>query len=256
ALTIVLTLWSVLLNKIRKRRRVRRIAVAGSREETERIMELLNRIEPEVHLVGGVSVGQQPEATDHIGHIDQLDRIVTTHRLDEVIFSSDDLPFSEISIWMARLSPRVHFKISSSQSDTIVGSDSKKLAGDLYASEIRFAIASPLQRRNKRMFDLVLSGLVTLLFPLVLLQRGTRQLLHHVPRVLRGTHTWVSYDRGDIRLDEIPALRPGLFTPGGLGEGVILDPSERHMINYLYAREYRVWRDIEIILRSGTKARV
>ncbi|MDX1478422.1 MAG: glycosyltransferase family 2 protein [Saprospiraceae bacterium] len=252
-LLVVMGAWSHLLQVLRRKQKVRRVAVVGSQSETHRIMELLNRIAPQVHLVGGISVSGRPEATDHIGQLDDLDRIAVTHRIDEIIFSSADLPFSEISIWMARLSPKVRFKIASSKSDTLVGSDSRHLAGDLYTSEIRFAIASPLQRRNKRLLDLAVAAGAALLAPLALFSKTLREMLQHVPHVIRGSHTWVSYDTHDRRVHELPVLRPGLMTPGRLGEGGILDPAERHMINYLYAREYRVWRDVEILLGRGTK---
>lgn len=250
-LLIVLSLITVVVNRIQKKRSARRIAVVGSAEESHRIMELLNRVDAAVELAGWISVRNDMHTSpDHIGHLQALEDLASAYKINEVIFSSKDLPFGVISKWMARLGPEVRFKIASGDSPVIVGSDSKRVAGEMYTSEIAFAIAHPLHARNKRMLDLITAGLNLLAGAVLISGKRGRKRIRQALAVIRGECTYVGYDLRDPYLNELPPLRPGIRVPGRSMQKVNMPGKEVHMINYLYAREYRVWRDLDIVMRS------
>lgn len=247
---VVLALWTSFRNFALSGERKRRIAVVGSYGESARIMELLNRVAASIEIAGWVSPVDGVPMQDQIGHIDSLAEIVAAYKVNEIIFASGDLTFGEISRWMTQLGPDVRFKIASRESTSLIGSDSRKVAGELYASDIGFAIVHPLQKRNKRMFDIGMSVLVILGMPFSMLSKMLRRYIAHARKVLRGDLSWVGYDERDPMRGVLPLIRPGVFSPGRAHEKASMSGKELHMINYLYAREYRVWRDIEIFLRS------
>ena len=65
-----------------------------------------------------------------------------------------------------------------------------------------------------------------------------------------GKFTWISYDKRDRKLSELPALRTGYYGPAMQITSKLEIDREVHMINYLYAREYSVWRDVDLLLST------
>ncbi len=251
-LVLILTwLSTAVISRFRQeKRRPRRAAIVGHPPEVQRIMELLNRTRPEMEIAGSIAIEEDQKGPDHLGPLDHLEVLVDTYAVGELIFSSTDVPFSAITGWMARIGPRVAYRIASSGSEQIVGSDSKFEQGVLYTPEVQFAIAMPWQRRSKRLFDVVFAVSLLLILPFVFigsLRRG-RTLWMHIRKVLSGHLTWVGYAPADPRPGELPVLRPGVISAGSREARLI--GSELHLINYIYAREYSVWRDIDLMLRN------
>ena len=231
----------------------RKVAVVGSKDECERIMELLNRIDPEVEIVGAISTGEVDTDSIYISSISKLEKVVHEYRIKELIFSASDVEFGEISRWMSKFGSLLKYKIASQESDSIVGSDSKVAAGQLYTSEIHFSIDTSLNIRNKRLLDISIALIVLIFAPLRLLFPNGVKLITQAWNVLLGRYTWISYDRRDPGLNELPSLRPGFYGPAMHIASKMEIDREVHMINYLYAREYSVWKDVDFLL--STKSR-
>ena len=224
----------------------RRVAVVGSEKESRRVMELLNRISPNVEIAGTVGVGNDV-GDFFLSKIDALDDVVREYRIDELIFSSSDIGFSTINKWMTHFGDKLNYRIASSESDDIVGSDSKADAGHLYTTRIEFVIGNSMQRRNKRLFDMFLAVVILLLGPVMIISSGGRAILSRAWQVALGRRTWVGYDPRDPDLKELPALKEGYVYPTATMRRV----NEMHTLNYLYAREYSVWKDIELLMRTS-----
>jgi hypothetical protein len=176
-----------------------------------------------------------------------LHEIVRDHRLGELVFSQD-LAFEEINAWMSRLGPSIAYRVSSSGSGQIVGSDSRKEQGKLYTAKVEFALAYPVSRRLKRLVDVITGVLVLISWPVVWMTgQGTPQGWRNLLGVLAGRKTWVGYRRSDPRLGELPPLCDGVLATG---MDLPHDPAEIHLINYIYAREYRVWKDLDLIVKN------
>jgi len=158
------------------------------------------------------------------------------------------LPASVIIRWMGRLGVRVHFKIFSQDSVSILSSSSKNARSELYVEEVRYAIADRTQRRNKRLFDVGLAVLLLLLSPvLIWFERCKIGFLRAAAGVLAGRKTWVGYF--DLAPQSgYPPLRPGVLPPikdNGVPE---LSEETRQRLNFLYAKNYVVADDFEIVI--------
>lgn len=233
-----------------KLRTPRRIAIVGSRQEVSRIMELLNRIEAQRTIAGWIATNNGDTAPALIGHISQLQDIVRQQAIGELIFSARDVTFSEINTWMSKLGPTIAYRISSSESGQIVGSDSRKAQGTLYTADVEFALAYPSHRRAKRIFDCVVSVFLLGVWPFTaMLRKDSTRKLQNILTVIQGKKTWIGYHSADKGLSELPALRQGVISIDA-SRSFLRDSSEIHMINYIYAREYTVWRDVDLFLRN------
>ena len=106
--------------------------------------------------------------------------IIHIYTIDEIIFCAKDVENQAILRWMSQLGAQVQYKILPEESQSIIGSSSKNTSGELYTLEVRFAIATPLNRRNKRVFDVIISVLSLAFFPIfvLLIEKKTNFIKH------------------------------------------------------------------------------
>ena len=109
------------------------------------------------NLIGTVAPGENPDPGVYLSSLDQLAEVVHIYKIDEIIFCSKDISTQQIMGWMSHLGPSIEYRIVPEESLSIIGSSSKNSAGELYTIEIRFQIAHYMNRRNKRLLDLLLS---------------------------------------------------------------------------------------------------
>jgi len=179
--------------------------------------------------------------------LSQLDEVVQIYHIEELIFCSKDLQSQDIMRWMSRLGPGIAYKIVPEESLSIIGSHSKNASGELYTIDIKFNIATPAGRRNKRLFDaaLALFLLATLPFHLLLVKNRLR-LIRHIFKVFLGRATWVGYIPQPNPDTGLPPLKPGILSPLDALPAVPANLDVASRLNFFYAKDYDTWRDVEI----------
>ncbi|NET32204.1 MAG: glycosyltransferase [Cyanothece sp. SIO1E1] len=230
------------------------LVIIGDKEESERVQKLLRQAEVNKNFIGTVSPERKASDTEYLSPVRQLDEVVQIYKIDELIFCSKDISSQDIMYWMNRLGPSLDYKIVPEESMSIIGSSSKNTAGELYTIEIRFQLAEPMNRRNKRFLDIVLALWLLVSFPLqVLIVKGKAGLLRNAIQVLLGKKTWVSYVPQDQGQEKLPALGNGVLSP--LSPLRIKEVNSRTVqrINLLYAKNYQWQTDIDIIWKAYRK---
>jgi len=233
------------------------LAIIGSLEEASRAKMLLQRAEVRKKYQGVILPEETSKATEtlsdvYLGTLSQLPELIRWFGINELIFCLHDMPAKQIIHWMDTLSARMTFKILPEGSESIIGSSSKNTTGELYTIDVRYQIATPANRRNKRVFDLLWILLTPLWIPVVGLRNPRRlaQLMSGWGSVLIGRKTWVGYLPVQPADPQIPFLRPGVisFLPGTDAPD---KPSvkTRRRLNRQYAREYAPERDLRILLK-------
>jgi GT2 family glycosyltransferase len=226
--------------------------IVGNREEVARVQHLLVHSKAKSDYLGYVAVNEEKQHDEqYLGNEKQLTEIVELFRVEEIIFCAKDLSTRQIMQWMYMISrPDVHFKIVPEESVFIIGSNSKDEPGDFYTLEINLALNTPMQLRKKRILDIVVSLLLIPVSPLLLLfvkQRANYIL--NLFRVLLGEKTWVGYASvGDT--DLLPKIRPSVVTTVDPAAGNALNEVTVQKLNFLYAKEYSIEKDLSILLRS------
>lgn len=248
------------------RSKIKNLIIIGSRTESERVLGLLNQVGMQRNLIGFVDPtpgdpNAAPETssmripahngyTGTLGTPEQLDEIVRIYRIEEIIFCSKDLSAHEILSWMTKLGPWISYKIVPEESLSIIGSSSKNEPGELYTIEIQYNIAQPGPRRTKRVLDVfVCLGLLLTLPAWLLFSKKRGALLRHWAAVLLGLKTWVGYAANPQNTD-LPKLRPGVFSPLDALEGIQAGESTVARLNYLYAKDWGAFRDLEVLWKS------
>jgi len=227
----------------------RRLVLIGSEEEASRALKLLQQANVRTNLVGRVAPTTKEAGT--LGVLNQLDEIVRIYRIEELIFCSRDLPAQAIMKWMSTLGPRMLYKILPEDSLSIIGSHSKNHSGELYTIDVQFAIAQPLLRRNKRLLDMGLALFFLLLFPfLMLMVKTPLGFLKNILQVFIGQKSWVGYADAALSKELLPKIKQGVLNP--VLPLNISQPDEAtvHRLNLLYAKDYQLWMDLDIVWKG------
>jgi hypothetical protein len=146
---------------------------------------------------------------------------------------------------------RVDYKIAPEDSLSIIGSNSINTAGDLYTVNIS-AINSITNKRNKRFLDMAVSLILVGLLPvMVFVAHSPIGLLKNVILVLLGRRSWVGYVKltGDDT-ERLPHIRKGILTPLDAFTNRELPDDLLHSLSFLYARDYSINTDINIIFKG------
>lgn len=169
--------------------------------------------------------------------------------MDELIFCGRDLPASQIIGLMVSLPqhPPVAYKILPQDSEYIIGSSSKDAPGDYYALDITLNLFRPEQVRNKRLLDVLASGLLLLAAPLLVWGQAHKAgFVRNCLRVLGGSRTWVGF-----RHTAAPGrLARAILSPADVAQAAApLTPGTRRRLELLYAKDYEPSTDLSILLR-------
>ena len=234
-----------------KKNAKKRFLLIGSPDEAHRVKTLIQSTSIKPDFIGLVS----PEVTGEvaegfIGKMSQVPDIITIYKITEIIFCSKDVSHQVIIDKMVEWhASNVDYKIAPEDSLSIIGSNSINTRGDLYTVDIK-AIDTVSNRRNKRLLDVLLSGFSILFWlPLALVVKKPWRFLKDAILVLLGRRTWVGYCPTADDTQKLPKIRRGVFHPASALEKDI-DGSVLNQMNLLYARDYTVWKDVEVFFKS------
>ncbi|MCP4309637.1 MAG: glycosyltransferase [Bacteroidetes bacterium] len=230
----------------------KRMVIVGKGEEAKRVSDLLLDTQAKPDIIGYVSPTPLESETGTLGHIEQIDEIMAIHKINEIVFCAKDLSSRVIIGIMTRLiGTSTDFKIAPPESLSIIGSNSINTAGDLYTIHFN-SIGKESNRRNKRLFDVIVSLLLLITFPFwILFTKGKFRSLAKLFRVLTGSRTWVGYlDPEGLDMTGLPGLKKGILNPSSHHKENNPDPDRIKEINVVYAKDYRVFNDLLIITRS------
>jgi O-antigen biosynthesis protein len=231
----------------------KRFLVIGDHHEALRVKKLLESTAIKPDFIGLVShTGNAPSSVDFIGNILQVKDIITIYKITEVIFCSKSLSHQTIIDKMVEWHhTQIDYKIAPEDSLSIIGSNSINTRGDMYTIDIK-AIDKTSNRRNKRFFDIVASVGMVISWP-VLLFAVPRPfgIIINALKVLFGKKSWVGYCRLETgQSGKLPNIRQGVLHPADVFMQTVTDPETLSHLNLMYARDYSLLKDLNIIFRG------
>jgi len=227
----------------------KRFIVIGDKDEAKRVAGILKESAIDPEFIGRVSpyetTGKKEGFT---GNISQVRDIITIYQIDEVIFCSKNISHQSIIDKMTEWNnAKVEYKIALEDSLSIIGSNSINTRGELYTVDIS-SVDKPANRRNKRLLDFILSLIFLIASPLLMF--FTHQpcgLLKNSFNVLFGHKSWVGFYPTTENKIHLPKIKPGILNPLDGMANKKYDNETLHKLNILYARDYTVWKDFNII---------
>ena len=232
-------------------KKVKRIAIAGHSAEAGRVKKLLEETRIQSEFAGFIAIDKTDRGPQYIGPIDQINEIIRINRINEIIFCAENISSAEIIRAMLELTQlNVDYKIAPPASLSIIGSNSIHTAGDLYVVNLN-AISKPANRLKKRLFDLIVSFILIALIPvLIWIFSRKKNFLKNIIRVAGGSKTWIGYVPGSNVYQKLPLLKPGVLNPADIFEEIHFDKEKTMQLNVLYAKDYNVLTDAEILLKG------
>ena len=224
----------------------KRLVLVAGNEESKRIVDLLNQSEVSHQLLGSV-YPKESNKEGFIGHIGQLNEIVEIYGANTLIFSSKDVSNSRIIEAMSEFADQnIQLKIAPNKGEFIIGSNSKNDPGELFTLEVQYALSESYNKRRKRIFDILVSigfiGFLPIGF-FMMFQKNWRTIYENCFKVLFGSKTWVSYE-GLNSAEFLPKLKKGVIQASGAWTDTTFEAD----VNYVYAKEYEVNKDLHILV--------
>lgn len=217
------------------------VAIIGSEEEEKRALSLIENSNVQIIYKGRIDIGSN---SGGLGNYKQLNQLVEWFNIEEIIFCSKDLTNKEIVEIIDENESGLHFKILPENSESIIGSNSKDQAGELYAKDLNYSINQAHQRRNKRMFDICICGLFILLFPWLVMRKNRSAIYGNLFTVLLNYKTWIGYFVDEQ--ENLPRLHPAVFTPKNVFL-VEMSNKTKRLINEKYAKQWSLEEEWKII---------
>jgi GT2 family glycosyltransferase len=241
----------------------KRLLIAGEEEEGSRVLSLLKLSGSTHNFIGFVQPSEGkaingtgkhlPEFEKYVlGTAEKFKEIMDVYAIDEVIFCAKDIPSNRIISYMSIPTVNeVEYKIAPPESLFIIGSSSVNNPGELYVIDTN-SISKSVNKRNKRLTDILLCILFILLSPvLIFVQKNPGGYFSNLLNVLTGKNSWVGYDTQTSSANTgLPSIRKGILNPLDMITNKKLDESTVLRLNSLYAKDYHVNTDLNIIRRS------
>lgn len=231
--------------------RIQKIAIVGHSEEARRVQKILEETRIKSQLAGFIALDSTDKGQNYMGELSQLEEIIRINRIDEIVFCAENISSAEIIKAMLDLSRLdIDYKIAPPESASIIGSNSIHTAGDLYVVNLN-AISKSSNHRKKRIFDLVAAVFILLLSPVLIgFTSQKANFIKNIFRVILGRKSWIGYIPNIDDESKLPKIKPGILHPGDMFPELQLDKEKSVQLNRLYAKDYNLLSDIELLLKA------
>ncbi len=218
------------------------VIIVGTSAEEQEIRHLLATAYIEKNIIGSISPFEEKEP-QQLGIFSQTTALTKLYKATEIIYAQQHVTFKQIIENMQACGSSIEYKIHSVGTDSIIGSNSKNTAGDLYTTELVYQITTQTAIRNKRMVDILFSLFFILLFPLFIwFVKNKKYFLLNMFLVLEGDKTFVGYIDS-----QFPKLKSPLLDVYPVIKNFDIPAENKEHLNWLYAKNYDAWDDVKII---------
>ncbi len=225
------------------------LLVAGTGRDLDKVNTLLKqsgRLKP---IQAFISPLDEVQSLGKVNDIKTL--LASTPAKELILCESADLSFQQIISLYEQNGKKVNLRLHASNSECIVGSDSKNEAGYVLNSK-QYALALAINLRLKRLIDLSAAFLLLITFPLhFIFNKQPLLLLQNSLQVFIGKKTWVGFFAPHKHL---PYIKPSVLGVTGLPHGHAKLTNEGLLIaDEWYAYEYKPLYDLRTILFNYKK---
>ena len=231
--------------------RDKKTVIVGNGDESLRIINLIKERQLKLNILGYLSPSESAVVNDYyLGSAHHIKDIINIYKVEEIIFCSKDITSNQIIEWMTGIGSRqVDYKIVPQESNYVIGSNSKEKPGELYTLDIKLNIEEENHLRNKRMLDVALGIIFLMLSPLLMwFMKSPFRFLRNIIDVISGKLSWVGFS--DTESANLPKIRKGVLNPASRLNVYELDSPTLNKLNVIYAKEYNVYSDLQLILKS------
>lgn len=194
-----------------------------------------------------------------IGSMENIHKIIDEYKIKNVIFTKESISFDDIFRIVAGCNDeKVDFKVAGNEQDYLVGKSQITMLEDIPLLNINYNISKTTHRITKRFFDLFLSFLFILFFPVTILgwifsskDSLVNKFISGIPKVFVGSKSIIGpKSSGD---NELYLGKEGLTGLWFTEKFPLNDSVEIQKLNLYYAKNQNIWLDFEILGKSISK---
>ncbi len=232
-------------------KKTKKIAIVGHSLEAERVKKILEATQIQSELAGFIALDKTDKGVGFMGELSQLTEIIRINRIDEIVFCAENISSAQIIRAMLDLTQLdIDYKIAPPESVSIIGSNSIHTAGDLYVVNVN-AISKTSNKQIKRLFDFKIAIIILILSPAIIwFFKHKSKLFLNIFNVLSSKKSWIGYIPEKGTLENLPQLKIGILNPGDLFSELNLDTEKQSQLNMLYAKDYSLLTDAEILFKG------
>ncbi len=176
-----------------------------------------------------------------------LPNVAKTLKINEVIYSSEDLSMKEIIRSMTQLESKVSFKIGGDESLSIIGSNNKNQRGELYSLDVNYKLSTDIAQRYKRIFDIIFSLVLLPISPFVwVLNAFNANVFVNIFIVLIGRATWVGYGGEPSDYSFLPIIKKAIIKYPLSDKLLSYTFDHFKRMNITYAKDYSPFLDLKV----------
>ncbi len=269
-LFIILTMWRVVLKLFFKvgvkldGTINKRTLVVGVDDRAIEIAKKLKAQKKDIYnFIGFIGkshsdVGKTLEGFEVAGSLQNFGKVIKEKQINEVIFSSQDLPYGEMmSLVSASPYNSVEFRISGDDLSYAAGKTSVSMLDDIPLIELHYNISNPRLKTIKYLFDFLLAvPVLFLIYPFIYFssklskkESAFKNFILGIPSVLLGKRSFVGPKSANSNL--------GMFIgkTGLTGFWYIEDEENEanDKLDIYYAKNQNIWLDLEILGKTLNK---
>jgi len=269
-LFFVLTFWRIavkLLFKVGTASELysnKRTLIVGNIAHVSKIIDKLKHNDLDVRNVIGYigldfkDIGTNINDLPIMGSIENIDKVIHAYKINEVIFSSDNLSYNEMMSVVSKCqNENAEFKLIGNDFDFLVGKSSVSILNESPLIDLNYNISNSSKRIIKRIFDIKLAAIILIIvYPFIyLLNQLTpnknyfREFILKVPLIFKGGYSFVGPKESEY-MDNLFLGKRGLTGLWYLESSSDVKPGK---LDIYYAKNQNIWFDLEIISRSLVK---
>jgi GT2 family glycosyltransferase len=220
-----------------------RVIIAGSPASIPHARAILQSVSPMSELVSEINMAEHPGA---------IKMNAAIFKAKEIILCADVMTYKEMIRQIVLLGNNYDYKILNPGTSSLVGSNSKNSAGQLYASDINLNLAKPIAQHQKRLLDILLCLFMVPLSPvLIFIVSNIGSFINNWIQVLAGKKTWVGYRASSPdSMKGLPLLKTAVIRQVPQYTTAEINDADVRKLNYLYAKHYSVSDDLGILARN------
>jgi GT2 family glycosyltransferase len=220
--------------------------IIADEEEYKRVKTLLYTQNYQHHIEGWVS-NQQQNSIKYLGNISEIATIQKTLAINEIIICTSNINYTEVLNIIQTCGDNCSYKIIPPHSSYIISSKNTQNLMELYGLS-NISIGSPMNRRNKRIIDILLSLITFLIQPIIYIKGGKNRIKDAFD-VLMNKKTWIGYSNNESN-KKLPNIKVGIFPPYEEILSPKLPETIKSKANLKYAKEYHILDDIKFYLQN------
>lgn len=231
-----------------------KVAIVGTNETSLKLVDKLKKNIKHIYEIKGLITFKTDEVYKNIdglsviGSIENIEKIISEYQLEKIVITPNILSYEQILKLLTRCQGKVEFLLATNTLEYLVGKSNSQLDEDIELLKIDYAYLKLSNRIMKKIFEKSILLVMMIIYPVKYITKNNfvKRLYDNLYALVRGEKQIVGFSSNPNGNN--------LGKPGITGLWYISKhPKDENVLesyDILYAKNYSVWLDIQILIKS------